>query len=261
MLLDAELQARMNQRMADKKSLPAGVTDAKKWEVAQQFEGMFTHEMVKAMRKTIPESEEDQSSSGREIFQGMLDEQYANMLSHNNNPRGISMSIYRELERQEGKEVKIPAEMRPTLKTDFAYPKFTSAPKSNPLDAIVKEASQTHQVDADLIRSVIQQESAGQKDAVSPVGAKGLMQLMDSTAKEVGVSNAFDPRQNVMGGTAYLKKLLNRFGGSEKLALAAYNAGPGNVEKFGGLPPFKETQNYVKSILSRRAQIESGKGI
>jgi soluble lytic murein transglycosylase-like protein len=118
---------------------------------------------------------------------------------------------------------------------------------------IVEDAAARYALPPALLDAVIRQESGYRSDAVSPVGAMGLMQLMPGTARSLGVSNAFDPVQNVNGGAAYLRIQLNRFGGNLDHALAAYNAGPGAVIRYGGVPPYRETQIYVNSILGRMA--------
>ena len=123
-----------------------------------------------------------------------------------------------------------------------------STTKSAPYEASITEHARRQQVAADLVRAVIQVESAFNPVAVSSKGAMGLMQLMPATARELGVRNPFDPDQNIRGGVAYLRRLLDRYNGNVELALAAYNAGMGNVEKYGDVPPFKETKSYVKKI-------------
>lgn len=128
----------------------------------------------------------------------------------------------------------------------------------NSFDQIIQFAAQKHGISEGLIKAVMHTESGFNTNAKSPVGAQGLMQLMPATAKRFNVFNAYDPEQNIHGGAQYLSFLLKRFKGNTHLALAAYNAGEGNVQKYGGIPPFRETQDYVQRVLNRYNHLYQG---
>lgn len=126
--------------------------------------------------------------------------------------------------------------------------------QASPYDQLIQEAAVREQVDPALVRAVVRAESNFNPRAESPAGAKGLMQLMDGTARSMGVNNPFDAAQNIAGGVRYLRQLLQRYKGDVTLALAAYNAGPGAVDRYGAVPPYAETQQYVRRVLQHRDQ-------
>ena len=120
----------------------------------------------------------------------------------------------------------------------------------SPLEDIFNRAAAKYGVDVNLLKAIAKQESDFQPNCTSHAGAMGIMQLMPDTAKGLGVTDPYDPEQNIMGGAKFISQMLKKYDGDVTLALAAYNAGPNNVAKYGGVPPFKETQDYVKKVTA-----------
>lgn len=136
---------------------------------------------------------------------------------------------------------------------DMALPPLSLIKSNGKFDSYIQQAADKYGISANLIKAVIKQESNFNPEAVSGSGAAGLMQLMPATANSLGADNVFDPKQNIFAGAKYLKQMLDKYDGKVELALAAYNAGPGNVDRYGGIPPFKETENYVRRITQTLA--------
>lgn len=243
---------------------------AKTRKACREFESILLYRMLSTMRKAFQDEDQEDSGFGGDIFKSMMDEQLSLALAKSG---GIGLAgmlekalgIESESTPRPGKEVLIspvrtrernvtpPSAARTgTAKSQAGEPKQVGLGGFLKIyDSTIKAASQVFGVSADLIRAVIMQESGGDPEAVSHKGAKGLMQLTDPTARELGVSDPFDPVQNIFGGTRFLAKMLKTFKGNLELALASYNAGRGAVEKYGGIPPYRETQDYVKSIIGK----------
>jgi soluble lytic murein transglycosylase-like protein len=154
-----------------------------------------------------------------------------------------------------GGEIALPAgDVRGVLPDEFVeevLEEIASAPDGADIVALATAAARRHNLDPDLVLSLVQVESGFKARAVSPKGAQGLTQLMPGTARDLGVKDVFDPAQNLDGGARYLRDMLKRYGGDLALALAAYNAGPGAVDRHNGIPPYRETRQYVRRVLER----------
>jgi len=230
---------------------------------AKEFEGLLTAMMLKSMNKSsggMFGSGSDNSGFGGDYFNMIFENQMAEMISKKKS-LGIADVLYKKItgenleqtfKKPEGTlplnldkvEVRKSVENLPAI-----TPNSKALNRLYKYENIIDQASENFGVDKNLIKSVILTESAANEKAVSNAKAKGLMQLIDSTASAMGVSNVFNPRENIFGGTKYLSEMLRKYNGNIKLALASYNAGPDNVDKYAGVPPFDETQTYVKRVM------------
>lgn len=235
---------------------------------AQGFESLFITRMLQEMRKTIPKDPFFGDSFGMDIYMSMLDEKIANRISVSQR-FGLSDMIIKYLENrdeyktEDNPEINKPnREMIPIAPQNKRESSILSiGERIEQLIDIINEAAVEYELDPDLLKAVIIQESSGNPDAVSKSGAKGLMQLMDDTAEELGVTNIFDPKENIFAGARYLKGLLIRNKGDLKLSLASYNAGPGAVKLYDGIPPYPETHNYVRNVIKLQQKFRSEEGI
>lgn len=213
-------------------------------QLSKEFEAIFIEMMLKTMK--IGEDTTLGNSAENSIYQSMYQNALANQIA-NTNSFGIANLVYNALKKIM-EEIKTPKIQKPIPLNQNNYVPFKLNLPKDILDT-VKKASSIFKVPEKLILSVIKAESNFNPNAVSPKGAVGLMQLMPQTAQSLGVTNAFDPVQNIMAGTKYLSNLIQNLQ-NVPLALAAYNAGLGNVKKFNGIPPFKETIQYIQKVIS-----------
>jgi len=235
----------IDARSGNKHYSEAEVEKLKK--AAKDFEAIIITQMLKNMRRSLPDSGMFGKGVGSEMYQAMFDETMADAMAG----KGV-FQLADNIIRSFGVEDEV---ADGSGKTIDDYRLHSVKIRNNHVDpfkwdrSIISEAAEQFGVDAKLIDAVIKVESAYKADAVSRTGATGLMQLMKATANELGVHDRTDVRENIFGGTRYLKSLLGRFDGNLELALAAYNAGPSAVEKHKGIPPYQETQEYVQKVM------------
>ncbi len=257
---------------------PGHLSEAEKTQYAKAargFESMFVSMMMKQMKESMLDDDHKEDgenmSFGADTLGSYADMQFSDFVARSGKGMGLAEMIYKKMTGGDSLptiSIQLPTDIRPSAKEEGSPVQVTAVthsqiiPKTNSGDTfsarvqdrlseyepIIAQASKQFNVPPHIIKAVITAESAGKSSAVSKVGAKGLMQLMDGTAGDLGVKNSFDPEDNIRGGTKYLRKMLDEFDGNVDLALAAYNAGPGNVRKHGGIPPFQETQAYVRKV-------------
>lgn len=229
----------------------------------KEFESLLTSMMLKSMSETT-EGMFGKESYGGDVFDSIFQNEIASYMT-NSRSLGVADIMFKRLtgedlnsltvpvKKAELSEPETPKREKVNPKTDSGIPAVSPSSKSvsrlSKYEDYISEAAEKFGIEKNIIKSVILAESGANEKAVSVAKAKGLMQLLDSTASSVGVRNIWDPKQNIMGGTKYLSGLLRQYKGDLKLALAAYNAGPGNVNKYNGVPPFSETKNYITRVM------------
>lgn len=253
---------------------------------ASQFEAVFLNTLLKAMRQTVPVNELFNGGGATKFYRQMHDAEIAKSLATSNGGMGIADMIVRQLSlKQDETELK-PGELGPLQETQAPrvierymnlapvgpeisarqrLARFAADQGTAVADTLqrfrpeIESAARNNGLDPALLLAVVMEESGGNPAARSAKGAQGLMQLMPETARELGVENPEHPSQNLHGGARYLAEMLDKFSGKLDVALAAYNAGPGTVERLGGrIPDYPETQRYVKRVMERFAKLGGG---
>jgi len=241
-------------------------------EVSKQFESLLTSMMLKSMNQTSGGGMFGENNFGGDIFDSIFQNEIADQMSKGTG-LGVADQIYRRLTGENLSSEVLNTKLEPIKKqpkievtssnveTPLVKPSNQSLTRLSKYEDIITSASKTYGVDKNIIKSVILAESSAKENAVSTANAKGLMQIIDSTAKYLGINNVWDPKENIMGGAKYLSELLRKYNGNLKFALAGYNAGPGNVDKYNGIPPFTETQTYVKRVIGYLKNFEEPKNV
>jgi len=249
------------------------------FKAAKELESLFLNQLLKTMRQTIPKSELGEGFGlgeglGKDVYTQIFDQELA-MKMAGIGDRSMASQLYNSLEKVlerqfegdqtdkvdlnktlpqrsylkiKSDELEKPEKLESISLTKENPPVSTIKVSKGEYDSIIKRVAKKYKLNPMLVSAVIKAESNGDPKAVSNAGAKGLMQLIDSTASDMGVNDVFDPRENIEGGAKYLRKMINRFGDIKK-ALAAYNAGPEAVKRYEGIPPYRETKNYVEKVL------------
>lgn len=259
---EISLKIESDKHLSKPMELNSRYDDKQKEKIAtatKQFESLLTSMMLKSMKQTSGGMFENEDGYGSDMFDSVFEQEIANKMTDTKS-LGVAKILYKKItgeEMPEAMKFKISERLNPIQIKNTSVPADSTKvqPSTSALDRVnkyeehINEASGSFGVDKNIIKSIILTESAGNNKAVSGAKAKGLMQLMDSTATDMGVRNSFNPRENILGGTKYFAQMLRQYSGDIKLALAAYNAGPQNVEKYKGVPPFDETKSYINKVL------------
>jgi Rod binding domain-containing protein len=246
---------------------------------AREFEGVFVNQLLKSMRATVPESKLFNGGGATKFYQQMHDAELARSLAGGAGGMGMSDLIVQQFSGAVDREQASAPVSRPTALARYAVQGDAAlqARRRGEMEALARRAepaeidtlrqwgndlqvaAERHDVPPALLLAVIMEESGGDPDATSDKGARGLMQLMPDTAREMGVADPGQPGPNIAGGARYLSRQLERYEGRLDLALAAYNAGPGNVDRAGRrVPAFAETQRYVQRVTDRFHRLGGG---
>jgi len=274
--LNFESKALENRLRQLKEATSRETVDENLRKVSKELEAIFIKQLLDTMQQTVPKDGLLGNSPGMDTWRDMFNEKLAQKICQQT-PIGLAGMIYKELAKDLDQHREVPpaeADTKPEkmdtapLNKGGVHQKVGESSSGGEKDSqgsgsissfndLIQKCASRYGLDPTLVAAVVIQESGDDPYAVSKAGAKGLMQLMPHTADSLGVENVFDPEQNIEGGTRYLRELLDGFQGDERLALAAYNAGPTAVRRYNGVPPYPETQGYVKKVIALKNRLKT----